>query len=101
MYVLGCGVNLDNESPTESINGLIRKLNETQSTAMKDIQSEVYFASLFNEIERLYNAVQKDDTAEFYEQYYKYWLHRYVNWQLFYINYSYLIFQVFYLEIVN
>lgn len=67
---------MDNENPTVSINNLIRKLNETQETFMKPIQLEIYLASVFNEIERYYNACQKDDVADFYEQYYKHWLHR-------------------------
>lgn len=75
-YFLGCGVNLDNENPTVSINGLIRKVNHTQETAMKIIHSEIYFATVFNEIERFYISALKGDVADFYEQYYKYWLHR-------------------------
>lgn len=67
---------MDNENPTVSINGLIRKLNETEGTILKTIPLEIYFALVFNEIEHFYNAYQKGDVDIFYEHYYKHWLHR-------------------------
>lgn len=72
----GCGINLYNEIPTISVNNLLQKSNETDAAVMKSIQSEIYFATVFNEIETFFNCIQKGDVADFYEQYYKYWLHR-------------------------
>lgn len=43
---------------------------------MKPISYEVYFASVFNEFEKVYNIVQQGDMDHFYDLYYKYWLHK-------------------------
>ncbi|CAG9853591.1 unnamed protein product [Phyllotreta striolata] len=72
---IGVGVNLDNSDPTTSINELIRKSNETKCTNMKQIAYEVYFASVFNEFEKIYNVVQTGNVDYFFDLYYKYWLH--------------------------
>ncbi|CAH1110239.1 unnamed protein product [Psylliodes chrysocephalus] len=73
---IGCGVNLDNVNPTTCINELISISNETKGTHMKPISYEVYFASVFNEFEKVYNIVQQGDMDHFYDLYYKYWLHK-------------------------
>lgn len=72
---VGCGVNLDNSNPTTCINDIIRKINADKGTSLKTIPYEVYFADVFNELERIYRIVQSGNLDYFYDLYYKYWLH--------------------------
>ncbi|XP_072379075.1 biotin--protein ligase isoform X1 [Diabrotica undecimpunctata] len=73
--VIGCGVNLDNANPTTCINDLIRKRNEAKGTNLRPISYEVYFASVFNEFEKLFLTIQEGNMDDFYDLYYQYWLH--------------------------
>ncbi|XP_057664831.1 biotin--protein ligase [Diorhabda carinulata] len=72
---IGCGVNLDNSNPTTCINDIIKKINTDERTSLKTIPYEVYFADVFNELERIYNIVQSGNIDYFFDLYYKYWLH--------------------------
>ncbi|KAJ8954187.1 hypothetical protein NQ318_005782 [Aromia moschata] len=76
---VGCGVNLDNPNPTLSINDIIRTSNADKDTSIKTIGYEVYFAAVFNEIERTLNEVQKGNMDYVFDLYYKYWLHNNSN----------------------
>lgn len=42
---------------------------------MQTIPYEVYFATVFNEIEKLFNVAQTGNMEYLYDLYYKHWLH--------------------------
>lgn len=76
---VGLGVDLDNPNPTMCINELIRLHNEEFGTDLEPIAYERFFALVFNELERIYKTVQAGDLDYLYDLYYKYWLHRWVE----------------------
>lgn len=61
------------------MNDLVKEYNLLHEQKLLDIEYEYLFASIFNEVEELYNRVQTDGINGLYGIYYKYWLHRYVN----------------------
>ncbi|XP_062552303.1 biotin--protein ligase isoform X2 [Armigeres subalbatus] len=73
---VGCGVNLNNSSPTLCINDLIRDYNKLRETNLPQLGYEETLAKFFNTFEKLYTTIQdKDDLQALYDLYYKYWLH--------------------------
>ncbi|KAJ8916594.1 hypothetical protein NQ315_000238 [Exocentrus adspersus] len=72
---IGCGINLDNPNPTTCVNELIKSVHPKPDKPLTDVSYEAYFASVFNETEKLLNRYQKGDAESFFGLYYKYWLH--------------------------
>ncbi|KAK7790651.1 hypothetical protein R5R35_006543 [Gryllus longicercus] len=73
---IGCGVNLDNKSPTTCINSLIGEHNKAVPTAkLITLSREKYLARVFTELERLLNLAQNDEIEQVRSLYYSYWLH--------------------------
>lgn len=73
---IGCGINLNNKNPTTCVNDMIDKYNKENNTQLETIQFEIFFARIFNEIERIYDIVQNGNMDYFFELYEKNWLHR-------------------------
>ena len=67
VFNIGVGFNLDNDSPTVSFNGLLKR-----NVKMK---KEEYFATVFNTFEELIDMMESGSEAEVFSLYYKYWLH--------------------------
>ena len=64
---IGVGFNLDNESPTVSLNGLLKRNDK--------MRKEEYFTAVFNTFEELIDMMECGNEAKVYSLYYKYWLH--------------------------
>ena len=64
---IGVGFNLDNESPTMSLNSLLKKEDQ--------MRKEEYYAMVLNAFEELIDLMERGSEAEVYSLYYKYWLH--------------------------
>lgn len=75
---VGVGINLSNSNPTICLNDLVTEFNQLHVKKLPNLKYEYLLATIFNEIESLYNKVQSDGVSSLYETYYKYWLHRYV-----------------------
>lgn len=73
---VGCGINLNNNNPTTCVNNVIKRHNDQNKTELPLVTYEGFFASVFNEIESLYDLVQNGQTEYLFDLYYKYWLHR-------------------------
>uniref|UniRef100_A0A1L8E040 Putative biotin holocarboxylase synthetase/biotin-protein ligase n=1 Tax=Nyssomyia neivai TaxID=330878 RepID=A0A1L8E040_9DIPT len=74
---LGCGINLDNSTPTLCLNDLIREHNKVTNTNLPLLRYEHVLAQIFNEIERIFRRVQDGTNGleYLYDLYYKFWLH--------------------------
>ncbi|XP_029053815.2 biotin--protein ligase isoform X3 [Osmia bicornis bicornis] len=72
---VGVGVNLFNEKPTCCINDIVNMFNEKYKKKLKPISYELYFAIVFNAMEKWLNTVQKGDIDLFLDAYYTYWMH--------------------------
>lgn len=76
---VGCGVNLNNASPTVCINDLVRTHNTQTGATLAPLGYEQLLALTFTELERLYTAVQRPGGLQaLYELYDRLWLHRYI-----------------------
>ncbi|XP_055545845.1 biotin--protein ligase [Wyeomyia smithii] len=75
---IGCGLNVNNSSPTGCIDDLIREFNAKNNTNYPCLRIEQTLALIFNEIERLYDAIQcgEVDMQHLYDLYYENWLHQ-------------------------
>ncbi|XP_053697240.1 biotin--protein ligase [Sabethes cyaneus] len=75
---IGCGLNVNNSSPTGCIDDLIREFNAQNGTDFPCLKIEQTLALVFNEIERLYEVVQSDESGmqHLFDLYYKNWLHQ-------------------------
>uniref|UniRef100_A0A1A9VB40 BPL/LPL catalytic domain-containing protein n=1 Tax=Glossina austeni TaxID=7395 RepID=A0A1A9VB40_GLOAU len=71
----GCGLNLDNDTPTTCINDMIRDYNHANQQKLPTLKYEELLALIFNEIERLLELVKDGDFETFYKLYYSLWLH--------------------------
>ena len=69
---------MSNSNPTTCINDIIREYNFNTGCYLKEIEREIYFARLFNCMERLIDAFQQQGPEFVLNEYYKYWLHAYV-----------------------
>lgn len=72
---VGCGINLNNENPTTCLNNVIKRYNKEHSKNLPPFIYEEFIAGIFNEIERIFDIVQKGDLDYFYKLYDKFWLH--------------------------
>ncbi|XP_066590488.1 biotin--protein ligase-like isoform X2 [Prorops nasuta] len=72
---IGTGINLSNTSPTVCINDLIKLYNQTNEAKLPLFTLERYTALVFNEMENLINLMQTDKMNDFFQLYYKYWMH--------------------------
>lgn len=72
---VGIGFNLDNRVPTTCLNEIIKNFNKKNSTNLPYVEYEQFFAIVFNEIERLIEVIQCGDLKQFFDLYYKFWLH--------------------------
>ncbi|KAJ9584247.1 hypothetical protein L9F63_021409 [Diploptera punctata] len=72
---IGCGVNLDNETPTTCINDMIKQLNATSSDKLALLSREKLLALTFTQLEGLLHAVDAGQMHKVLDQYYSYWLH--------------------------
>ena len=68
--VLGVGLNLDNASPTCSLNGVAE-----EQEAGRKVAREVLVASILNHLEQLVDLVEAGTWAQVEQEYYKAWLH--------------------------
>lgn len=78
---MGVGLNLANSTPTVCINDLIREYNKSGTAGgvggveLQPIGYERLLAAIFNELERLFEAVQAGDMQQLYDLYDRLWLH--------------------------
>ena len=72
------GINVNNAAPTACINDQIRKYNKTNQIKLKTIDMEEFVAKFFNYLEKIIEKFQEGGPQNVYEDYYKFWLHRYV-----------------------
>lgn len=78
-YLIGCGVNLNNLSPTTSINQLITSYNQSHSdNKIELISQEELLASTLVKFELFYKEFCENGRGfePFFDIYYKRWLHR-------------------------
>lgn len=73
---IGCGINLNNSKPTKCINDIITEYNLRNGSNLPSLKYEKLFAIIFNEIEKLIYSVQTGELNNFYQIYYKLWLHK-------------------------
>lgn len=75
---IGCGLNVNNSSPTICIDDLIKKFNVQNSTNYSCLKIEQTLALVFNEIEQIFDAIQcgEADIQHLYDLYYENWLHQ-------------------------
>ena len=74
--VIGLGVNLSNQKPTESVNSLIRGYNKENGTQLMELNLEDVLADTMNTLEGLVDIFQQEGMEVFKQQYYRYWMHR-------------------------
>lgn len=75
-FLSGLGINLNNTKPTCCINDIIKEHNPKLET----FEHERLLALTLNHLEVIYENIKNtNDFSEFYELYYKYWLHRFVH----------------------
>lgn len=67
---VGCGVNVDNPHPTQSINKLIHNMGLDVSLSCEEV-----LALAISEFERLIQEFQQNGPDAFMSLYYKYWIH--------------------------
>ena len=67
---IGCGVNLNNQRPTRSLNELISQFEGT-----RPISLEHFLATVFNQLEELIDLVSSGHLNQVIETYHKNWLH--------------------------
>uniref|UniRef100_A0A8D8C2V0 Biotin--protein ligase n=1 Tax=Culex pipiens TaxID=7175 RepID=A0A8D8C2V0_CULPI len=72
---VGCGVNLSNSAPTTCVNDVIKEFNRERGERLEALGYEQLLAQIFNEIERIFDEVQRGKTEVFYDLYRRYWLH--------------------------
>ncbi|XP_037948879.1 biotin--protein ligase isoform X2 [Teleopsis dalmanni] len=72
---VGCGINLNNSKPTICINDLINEFNRENHKNLPHLRYETFIALIFNEIEKIIEDVQSGHFKDFYELYYRLWLH--------------------------
>ena len=75
----GCGINLSNSNPTTCVNDIIQDYNFNNGCYLPEIDREIYFARVFNCLEKLIDLFQQKGPEEVIKEYYKYWLHEYVS----------------------
>jgi len=66
---IGCGLNLDNRTPTVSVNKL------RQDAGLEPLSREHYLANTFNKLERIINTFAEGKEDIIFEEYYDAWLH--------------------------
>ncbi|XP_076390314.1 holocarboxylase synthetase-like protein isoform X2 [Megachile rotundata] len=76
---VGVGVNLSNQNPTCCINDIVNIFNEKYHKKLQTISYELYYAIVFNAIEKWFNIVQNGDIDLFLDAYYTYWMHTDAN----------------------
>ncbi|KAL1379982.1 hypothetical protein pipiens_003672 [Culex pipiens pipiens] len=72
---VGCGVNLSNSAPTTCVNDVIAEFNRERGERLETLGYEQLLAQIFNEIERIFDEVQRGKTEVLYDLYRRYWLH--------------------------
>ena len=73
--VIGLGVNVSNNKPTECVNSLIREHNLKHDSTLEEICIEDVLAGTMNKIEYLVDLFHKESVEKFKQIYYKCWLH--------------------------
>jgi len=66
---IGCGLNLDNSTPTISFNKL------RNDAGLEPLSRELYLAQVFNKLERIMKKFAEDKQEKIFEEYYEAWLH--------------------------
>ena len=80
----GCGVNINNQYPTMSVNDCITLYNSSTSGSSRTschlppLSEEQVLAHTLNSLELFLDTYQKTEMDELEQLYYKYWLHRYL-----------------------
>ena len=69
MITIGCGLNLDNDLPTVSLNSLLPE------SVKNKITREEYLSSFFNIFEKMYTVFDSQGFDPFVDQYTSSWLH--------------------------
>ncbi|KAF6205234.1 hypothetical protein GE061_019401 [Apolygus lucorum] len=72
---MGCGINLNNKEPTVCLNDVISSLSKEKNVKIPRLSFEKYFSSVFNKMEQVINMFNEGRLDEFYQTYYRYWLH--------------------------
>ncbi|CCF56403.1 hypothetical protein KAFR_0B01050 [Kazachstania africana CBS 2517] len=79
ILLLGCGLNVDNNGPTTSLNGWVRLLNQERENAhlqpLPPIEIEVLQALCMNRLQSLLKKFIDCGAEAVLPEYYKFWLH--------------------------
>ncbi|KAI9291143.1 class II aaRS and biotin synthetase [Neoconidiobolus thromboides FSU 785] len=75
--VIGCGLNVNNRTPTYCINSLIEDYNELNNTNLNLLTMEQILPNILIQFQKLYQLflISKNGMEPFKQLYYKYWLH--------------------------
>ena len=73
----GCGVNINNQHPTMSVNDAISLYNKETGHNLPPLSIEGVLASTFNCFEGLLSVYEVQGLEGILKLYYNYWLHRY------------------------
>lgn len=84
--VLGCGINLNNDSPTTCLNSQIEEYNKLLNQKLPKLTREKVLALTFSKLEEIIDRMQEGDVSYLHELYYFYWLHRYDTFFLNFLN---------------
>lgn len=72
----GCGMNLDNQAPTYSINQMIKNYNEENHKNVEPFTKEQLLAYISAWFDRNYLLFMRQGFEALLQKYYQYWLHR-------------------------
>lgn len=73
---IGCGINLDNDSPTTCLNSLVQEYNKTYNQKLGKLTREKLLAKAFTNLEKILDRMEEGDVQYMHDLYYHYWLHR-------------------------
>lgn len=84
LMIIGCGINVNNFIPTASLEMIIKTLNAkkkvTKQPLLSEITQEKLLARIMTKLETMYYEFCLNNGFKLFEQqYYKYWLHTYLN----------------------
>ena len=78
-YAQGCGVNIANKYPTKLVNDSIALHNKETGGHLSPLSIELVLARTLNQLEMYLGQYEATGMKAVEKQYYKYWLHRFVN----------------------
>jgi len=74
--VVGCGVNINNASPTVSLNSCIERHNKETGSSLELLSMESLLAVTMKKMEDILHEYEDNELDKLLPLYYHYWLHR-------------------------